>query len=177
MLLDVIDDHASGFHALMRAEQIDDEPRTLELVFEVRRMDENQLVVLHREVDVLLKDVEFIARIAVQADFADTEDVGFREELGDHRKHIGGEGEIFGFLGVDAEPGKMRQEKLRGARGLILRELAKIVTKAINRAAIVASPEGGFADGLTPGRDHRLIVVGRAADHMAVGLDVAHGGK
>ena len=95
-------------------------------------MHENQLVVLHREVDVLLEDVEFIARIAVQADFADAEDVGFREELGDHRKHIGGEGEVFGFLGVDAEPGKMREQKFRGARGLILRKLAKIVTEAVN---------------------------------------------
>ena len=132
MLLDVVDDHASGFHALVRAEQIDDEPRALELVFEVRRMHENQLVVLHREVDVLLEDVEFIARIAVQTDFADAEDVRLREELGDHREHIGSESEVFGFLGVDAEPGKMRQEKFRGARRLILRELAKIVTEAVN---------------------------------------------
>ena len=95
-------------------------------------MHENQLVVLHREVDVLLEDVEFIARIAVQTDFADAEDVRLREELGDHREHIGSESEVFGFLGVDAEPGKMRQEKFRGARRLILRELAKIVTEAVN---------------------------------------------
>ena len=84
---------------------------------------------------------------------------------------------VLGFLGIDAQPGVMRQVIFRGSARLLFRELEKVVVKAVGVFPIEAGPKSGFADGLTSGRDHRLIVVSRAADHVAVGLDVAHGGK
>jgi hypothetical protein len=102
----------------VREEEVDDEARALELVLQVRRVDEDELVVLHREVDVLLEHLELVARVAVEADFADAEDVGLRaRNSGIIASTSRGEAEVLGLLRVDAEPGEMRQEKLRGARG------------------------------------------------------------
>ena len=129
----------------------------------------------HRESDVVLEDLEFVARVADEPDFTDAEHVGLGQKLGDHRQHVGREREVFGFLRVDAEPGKMRQEKLRRARRLVVGQLAEVIAKSIRRAAVKSRPKRGLADRRAPGRDHRLIVVGRAADHVAVRFDVAHG--
>ena len=45
------------------------------LVLQMRRVDQDQLVGLHGQIDVFLKDGRFVARVLVQADFADAEDV------------------------------------------------------------------------------------------------------
>ena len=138
-------------------------------------MDEDELIVFYRELDVLLEDLELVARVAIEADLADAENVGLSQKFRDHREDIRREGEVFGFLGVDAQPGEMREEKFRGAGRLVLGDLAEIIAKTVNRAAIKAGPKRGFTDGDATGRDHGLIVVGGAAHHMTVGLDVAHG--
>ena len=175
VFLDVIDDDALRLHPAVRGEQIENQPRALEFVLEVGRVDEDQLVVFHREIDVVFEDLELVARVAVEPDFTDAEHVGLGQKFRDHRQHIGREREVFGFLRVDAEPGKMRQEKLRRARRLVVGQLAEVIAKSIRRAAVKSRPKRRLADRRTSGRDHRLIIVGRAADHVAVRFDVAHG--
>ena len=88
MLLHVIDDDPARLHALMRREHIQDQVRALQLVLEVRRVHEDQLVVLHGQIDVLLEHGHFVARVPVEPDFADPEDVGSIEKFGDEREHF-----------------------------------------------------------------------------------------
>src|SRR5262249_25499346 len=86
-----------------------------------------------------------------------------------------GELHVLGFLGVDAQPGEMRQTEFGGALRFVIGELAEVIVEAFRPAAIVARPKGGFADGLAAGGDHRLVIVSHAADHVSVGFDIAHG--
>jgi hypothetical protein len=52
--------------------------------------------------------------------------------------------------------------------------LEKIIVEAVRAAAIEAGPERGFANGLATRDGHGLVIVGGAADHVAVRFDVAH---
>ena len=76
VLLDVIDADALRLDAAVVLEHVDDHPRALVLVLQVRRVDEDQLVGLHRQIDVFLKDGGLVAGVLVEADLADAEDVG-----------------------------------------------------------------------------------------------------
>ena len=71
-------------------------------------MHENHLVVLHREGDVLLEHLHLIARVLVEADFADAEYRRGLEKFRDQREDVGGERHVFGLLWVDTQPGVMR---------------------------------------------------------------------
>ena len=175
VLLDVVDDDALGLHDAVGLEAIHDQARALALVLEVRRVHEDHLVVLHREGDVLLEHLHLIARVLVEADLADAEHRRGLQEFRDQREDVGGERHVFGFLGVDAQPGVMRQAVLGGALGLMLRQLAEVVVEAVGGLAVEAGPEGGLADRGAAGEGHGLIVVGGAAHHVAVRFDVTHG--
>ena len=70
VFLDVVDDHAAGFHAFVGEQEIHDEPRALELVLEVRGVDEDRQVAVEGELDVFLEDRELALRVLVQADQA-----------------------------------------------------------------------------------------------------------
>ena len=76
MLLGVIDHHARRVDAVVLGEDVDDRLRALVLVLEVGRVDVDQLLVLDREVDVVAKGGDLVARDAIQADLADAEDGG-----------------------------------------------------------------------------------------------------
>ena len=96
MLLDVIDDHALRLDPRVGLERIEDQPRALELVLEVRRVDEDELVVPRREVDVLLEHLQFVARVLVQPDLADAEHVRPVEKLRDDAQHFVRERHVLG---------------------------------------------------------------------------------
>ena len=82
MLFHVIDDDSLGPDARVALQRVHDKPRALELVFEVRRVDQDHLVVPRGEVDVHLEDLQFVPRVLVQADFADAQHVGPVEKFG-----------------------------------------------------------------------------------------------
>ena len=94
-----------GLIAPVALEHVDDHPRALVLVLQVRRVDEDQLVRLRRQVEVLLKDGRLVGGVLVQPDLADAEHVRLLEELGDQRDDFARERDVLGFLGVDAQPG------------------------------------------------------------------------
>ena len=102
--------------------------------------------------------------------------LGRSEELRDEGEHVVGEFHVLGFLGIDAEPGEMRQAELGGAFGFVLGELAEVVAKAGGGTAVEARPEGRFANGLAAGHGQREVIVRDAADHVGVGFDEAHQG-
>ena len=174
VFLDVVDDDARGIDFAVCAKDVDDEAGAFPFVLEVGSVDEDHLVVLHGELDVAFEDGDFVAAIFVEADFADAEDVGAVEKGGKQREDFVGEGEVFGFLGIEAKPRIMRQAEFGGALRFVVGELAKVVVEALGGAAVEAGPEGGFADGAATGGDHGGVVVGGAANHVGVGFNVAH---
>ena len=80
MFLDVIDADALRLDAAVVLEHVENHPCALLLVLQVRRVDEDQLVGVHRQIDVFLEDGGLVARVLVQADLADAEDVGLVED-------------------------------------------------------------------------------------------------
>jgi hypothetical protein len=142
----------------------------------MRGVDEHELVVVLRNLHVLLEDPELVAAVFVEADLADAEDAGFVDELGDEGDDVVRQLQILRFLRIDAQPAVVLDAELGGALRLILGDLAEVVVEAVGAGTVKACPEGGFADGLTTGDGHALVVVRGAADHVAVGFDVVHPG-
>ena len=112
---------------------------------------------------MLLKDGRLVARVLVQADFADAEDVRLVEELGDQRDDLARQRDVLGLLGVDAQPGVVLDAELRGALRLDLGEMAEVIAEALGAAAVEAGPEGRLADGDAAAVGHAMVVVGDAA--------------
>ena len=131
VFLDVIDDAAFRFDALVALEHVDDQPRSLEFVFEMRGVNQNHLIMPCREVHVHFQHLHFVARILVQPDFTDAEHVGLVEEFWDQGDDIRGQRDVLGLLGVDAQPCEMRQAKFRGPLRLVLGQLAEVIVKTI----------------------------------------------
>lgn len=117
------------------------------LVFQVRGVDEDELLVFDGEVYVLFKDGEFVFGVSVESYFAYAEYARLIEEFGDERHDFSGEHGIVGFLGVDAEPRIMIHAEVCCSLGFILGELQKVVIEPLWGASVKACPEGGFANG------------------------------
>ncbi len=174
VFLDVIDDDAGGIDAGIGKEDVDDEAGAFEFVFEVGGVDEDQLVVASGEIDVLFEDLELVAGVFVETDFADAEDVGAVEELRNQGEDIVGEFEVFRFFRVDAEPAEVGEAEFGGAFRFVVGELGKVIEETVGGFPVVTGPESGFANGGATGGDHGEVIVGRAADHVAVWFDIAH---
>ena len=129
---------------------------------------------LHRQVDVLLEDGRLVARVLVQADLADAEDVRPVEELGDQGDDLARQRDVLGLLGVDAQPAVVADAELGGPLRLDLGEVAEVIAEALGGAAIEAGPEGRLADGDAAALGHAVVVVGDAGDHVDVRVDVVH---
>ena len=71
-------------------------------------MDENQLVVAGRKVDVLFENCHLVSRIPIQADLADAEHVWLVQKFRNNGKDLASQRQILRFLGVDAQPAIMR---------------------------------------------------------------------
>jgi hypothetical protein len=69
VFLDVVNDDALGFDAFVALEHVEDEARALEFVFEVRRVDEDELVVTSGESTFPGRSVR--SAVLVQSDFTD----------------------------------------------------------------------------------------------------------
>ena len=72
VLLDVVDENPAAIQGGVVPDRVDDEPRALELVLQVRRVDQDELVPVRGEVKVRFEDLQLVAAVLVQADFADT---------------------------------------------------------------------------------------------------------
>src|SRR4051794_28297365 len=98
------------------------------------------------EIDVFLQNGDFVARIFVETNFADAEDVGAFEERRYQMENVVGERDVFGFFGIDAKPRVMLQAEFGGAFRFVFGELAKIIIETIGAAAVEAGPKRRFAD-------------------------------
>ncbi len=146
----------------------------LQLVLEVRRVDQDQLPVRERQLDLLGVGVDLVARDAVQADLADAEHGRPVEELRDALQHLARQLAVVRFLRVHRHPGVVLDAVLRGALRLELGELAEVVLEAVGVAAVPAGPERRLGDRDAARQRHLLVVVGRARHHVRVMIDVLH---
>ena len=118
-----------------------------------------------------------VPAVFVEPDFTDTQDVRAFHELGNDGEHLLRKADVLRFLRVNAKPRVMRKAEHRGTTRFVLGQLTKIIVKALCGAAIEAGPECRFAYRLAPSHDHRLIIIRRPADHVAVRFDISHRGN
>ena len=93
------------------------------------------------------------------------------------RDHFARQADVLGLLGVDAQPGVVLDAVPGGPLRLELGELAEVVAKAVDAAAVEAGPERRLAHGDAAHLGQRLVVVGGPRDHVDVRVDVVHGGQ
>ena len=67
VLFAMIDQHALGLDSLVVLQHVDDDARSLVLVLQVRRVDQDELIVLRGQIDLLFEDRDLVARVLVQA--------------------------------------------------------------------------------------------------------------
>ena len=70
-------------------------------------MDQDLLIVLDSQVQVFLEDSTFVRGVFIESDFSDSQYIGAVQEFRNHGNDFTGERDVFGFLGIDTEPGKM----------------------------------------------------------------------
>ena len=90
---------------LSLAQHVQNHPRALVLVFQVRRVNQNLLVGLHRQIEVLQKHDRLVPRVLVEPDLADPQHARPIEKLGNHRDHFPRQRDVLRLLRVDAQPG------------------------------------------------------------------------
>lgn len=73
----MIDDDAVRTDPAVIFQRIKDQPGSLEFVFKVRRMNEDELIVIRGQLDMFFQDEQFIPAVFVEPDFPDAEDRGF----------------------------------------------------------------------------------------------------
>ncbi|TXT35189.1 MAG: hypothetical protein FD138_1469 [Planctomycetota bacterium] len=123
---------------------------------------------------MLLEDDRLVLRVLVEPDLADAEHSRLVDELRDHLDDFTREFDVFGFLGVDAEPSVVLDAGPTGALRLEFGELPEVVAEAVHTATIEAGPERRLADGHAAHPSNPLVVVGHAGNHVDVRVDVVH---
>ena len=120
------------------------------------------------------KNRGFVFCVFVEADFADAQHAGAVDEFGDHGDHFPRQRDVLGFLGVDAQPGVMLNPRPAGPRRFEFGQLAKVIAKTVDAAAVESRPERRFADGDAAHPRHPLVVIRHTGNHVHVGVDVIH---
>jgi hypothetical protein len=99
-------------------DRVDDELRALELVLEVGRVDEDELVVLGGEPICSSRIVISFLEFLLSPISPMPRTPGLSRNSRDEVDHLAGEGGVLGFLGVDAEPAVVVDAVRGGALGL-----------------------------------------------------------
>src|SRR5262249_40391898 len=84
------------------------------------------------------------------------------------------ETDILSLFGVDAQPAEVLQAVLCRPLWLDLGELAEVIAKAINRAAVEAGPKRRLAHRHAAHLGQRPVVVGNPPHHVNMWVDVIH---
>ena len=172
VFLDVIDDNLGAIELGKTCEGFKDQAGALKLILEVRGMDEDRQVAVHCELDVFLKDGEFIAGIFVEADLTDTKHRRAIQKLRDKCHHLACKHRIVSLLRVDAQPTIMLDAVLRRTLRFVVGQLPEVIKKSRRRGAVEARPKGWLTQDFATSNGKFLLVVGGPADPVGVGFDV-----
>ena len=71
----MVNDDPLRLDAAVILQSVDDQLGALQLVFQVRRVNEDQLIVIFGDLHVLLEDGQLIAAVLVQPDLANAEHI------------------------------------------------------------------------------------------------------
>ena len=170
----MVDQHPLGFGPRVVEQHVGNHSGAAVLVFQMRRVDQHEFAGFQGEVVLLFKNGRLVERVLVEADLADPEHVRLVEKLGDEGNHFAGERNVFGFLGVDAEPGEVLNARPTGALGFEIGQLPEVVAKRFGAAAIEPGPEGRFTEGDAPHAGHPFVVVGGPRNHVDMRIDEVH---
>ena len=176
VLLDMVDADPFGQDPGITAEHVEDHPGPLVLVGQVGGVDEDQLIGPGSQLQVFDKNGRLVTRVLVEPDLTDPEHVWRVEELRDQLDDLTRQRDVLSLLGIDAKPRIVLDAVCAGALGLVLGELAEVVAEPFRPRAIETGPERGLADHHASRKRHPLVVVGRARNHVDMGIDVrGHG--
>ena len=156
------------------ADRFHDQSCAFLFVFEVRRVDQDESLMLGRNFEMFFKNTELIFGVFVEAYFADAQNIVFWKKFGDDLHDFPGEADILGLFGVDAKPSEMVDAVGPCSGRFDGSELVEIISKSFGGAPVVASPECRFSESTASGQRHFFVVVGGAAHHMRMGIDVTH---
>jgi len=106
-------------------------------------VNKDELILTRGEVDVHFQHSHFIARIFVQTDFSDSEDICAAKKFRDDSNDVFGELTSSDSFGLMQSQEKCGQTKFRGTFGFMFGKLAEIIVEAISRTAIESSQNAG----------------------------------
>lgn len=149
--------------------------RAANFILQMRRMDENHLVIVDGHLNLLFEDRFFVGRRLVKADLTDAEHVRFVEELRHFRQHLSRECWVLSFLWIDGHPREVLNS-VEGCSGWFgRRQLVEVVDERFGVLAIKTGPKRGLGDGDDARHGHALIVPRRTGHGVIVWLDELHG--
>ena len=137
-------------------------------------MNQDELFVGERELDLFRVGIDLVARDAIEADLADAKHRRMIEKLRYPLEHFLRQRPIVGFLRIHRHPRVVLDVKLRSALRLEVGELAEVVLEPVGVAAIPPRPERRLGDGDAARQRHLLIVIRRPRHHVRVMIDVLH---
>ena len=86
----MVDNHSLGPNARLVEDGVDDKLGSLQFVFEVRGVNQDQFVPLGGDLNVTLKNFQFVFAVLVETDFAYAEAGGRIEKLGHDLENVFG---------------------------------------------------------------------------------------
>ena len=140
-------------------------------------MDQNLLVVLDRQLQVLDETIDSFRVFLLRPISPMPSTFGLSRNSGIIAITSRDRLDVLRLLGVDAQPAVMLDAVLGRPLRLDLGELAEVVAKAIDRAAVEARPKRRLADADAAHLGQGFVVVGGPRDHVDVGVEVVHGAR
>ena len=102
VLFHMINDAALWLNTGLVFESIQNQTSAFVFVFQMRRVNQDQLIMLCSDFDMPLKLFKFIGTVFIQTKFSNSQHIGFVDELGNQLHDFLGKMKIFRFLGIDA---------------------------------------------------------------------------
>ena len=174
VLFAMIDQHPLRLDAFVIFQNAGDDRRTFVFVFKMWRVNQDQLIVLSRDFNLLLKRGDFISRIFIQTNFANTQNAGMIQQRRNQFDHFAREFDILRFFGVDAKPTIVINTIPGSTFGFDIQQVPEIIAETGGAGSVESSPESRLADGDDAATLHELIIVGGSTDAMNMGIDVFH---
>ena len=137
----------------------------------MRGVDHDRQLELLGELDLRPQVLVLERRLLVVADLADGDDAVLGGEMRQHVHDRFGQLLVVGFFRVEADATVVTDAELAGAEFLEADDGREVIDVAAEIGARLADPEGGLDHGNDAGARHRLVVVGRARDHVRVRVD------
>src|SRR6266487_4678831 len=102
----------------LNAPIVNDHLGPLILIFQVRRMDMNELVVAQRQINVVDKGGYFVARHPVDPNLTDAQDIGSIKKLWDQLQDVSRQFSVLTLFRIEAQPAVVLDAIFRCTRWL-----------------------------------------------------------